>query len=66
MNSSSSSTSSKVIQIDNKDSEQLATINEKVNLTKNQHEVLQMVCNFYEIKHISLVYYHYPSNRCSP
>jgi hypothetical protein len=50
MNRSSSSTSSKVVQIDNEDSEELVTINEKVNLTKNQHEVLQMVCNFYEIK----------------
>ena len=40
MNRSSSSTSSKVVQIDNEDSEELVTINEKVNLTKNQHEVL--------------------------
>jgi NRPS condensation-like uncharacterized protein len=55
MNRSSSSTSSKVVQIDNEDSEELVTINEKVNLTKNQHEVLQMVCNFYEIKHLSLL-----------
>ena len=49
MNSSSSSTSSKVIQIDNKYSEQLVTINEKVNLTKQQNEVLQMICNSYEM-----------------
>jgi NRPS condensation-like uncharacterized protein len=55
MNRSSSSTSSKVVQIDNEDSEELVTINEKVNLTKNQHEVLQMVCNFYKIKHLSLL-----------
>jgi NRPS condensation-like uncharacterized protein len=55
MNRSSSSTSSKVVQIDNEDSEELVTINEKVNLTKNQHEVLQMVCNFYEIKSLSLL-----------
>ena len=55
MNRSSSSTSSKVVQIDNEDSEELVTINEKVNLTKNQHEVLQMVCNFYEIKPLSLL-----------
>jgi hypothetical protein len=54
MNRSSSSTSSKVVQIDNEDSEELVTINEKVNLTKNQHEVLQMVCNF-EIKPLSLL-----------
>jgi hypothetical protein len=54
MNRSSSSTSSKVVQIDNEDSEELVTINEKVNLTKNRHEVLQMVCNF-EIKPLSLL-----------
>ena len=44
--SSSASTSSKVIPT--KDSE-LVTINEKVNLTKEQNEVLQMICNSYEM-----------------
>jgi hypothetical protein len=31
------------------DSNDVITINEKVNLTKNQHEVLQMVCNSYKM-----------------
>jgi hypothetical protein len=46
ISSSSASVSSKVIST--KDSE-LVTINEKVNLTKEQNEVLQMICNSYEM-----------------
>jgi hypothetical protein len=46
ISSSSTSVSSKVIST--KDSE-LVTINEKVNLTKEQNEVLHMVCSSYEM-----------------
>jgi hypothetical protein len=55
MNSQSSSSASsstttsippKVIQTKNSE---LVTINEKVNLTKEQNEVLQMICNSYEM-----------------
>ena len=46
MSSSSVSVSSKVIPT--KDSK-LVTINDKVNLTKEQNEVLQMICNSYEM-----------------
>jgi hypothetical protein len=46
MSSSPGSVPSKVIPT--KDSE-LVTINEKVNVTKEQNEVLQMVCNSYEM-----------------
>ena len=46
MSSSSASVSSEVIPT--KDNE-LVTINEKVNLTKEQNEVLQMICNSYEM-----------------
>src|SRR5215204_5633665 len=46
ISSSPASVPSKVIT--NKDSE-LVTINEKVNLTKEQNEVLQMICNSYEM-----------------
>jgi hypothetical protein len=46
ISSSSASAPSKVIPP--KDSE-LVTINEKVNLTKKQNEVLQMVCGSYEM-----------------
>ena len=53
MSSSSSSTSSSPTSvrskaIPTKDSE-LVTINEKVNLTKEQNEVLKMICNSYEM-----------------
>jgi hypothetical protein len=44
--SSPATVRSKAIQT--KDSE-LVTINEKVNLTKKQNEVLQMICNSYEM-----------------
>lgn len=52
MNTPSSSVSptsipSKVIQTNDRNLEELVTINEKVNLTKEQNEVLQMVCNSY-------------------
>jgi len=55
MNSSSSSASpstttpSKVIQTNNRVPRELVTINEKVNLTKEQNEVLQMICNSYRM-----------------
>lgn len=55
MNTSSSSVSSstsvppKVIQTNNSDPSELVTINEKVNLTKEQNEVLRMICNSYEM-----------------
>ena len=39
----------KGIQTNNRDSSKLVTINEKVNLTKEQNEVLQMICNSYEM-----------------
>jgi hypothetical protein len=42
--SSSSSTSSSPTSVPPK-----VTINEKVNLTKEQNEVLQMICNSYEM-----------------
>src|SRR5215208_4582042 len=45
----SSPTESKVIQTNNADSNNVITINEKVNLTKNQYEVLQMICNSYQM-----------------
>jgi hypothetical protein len=37
------------IQTNNRDPSELVTINEKVNLTKEQNEVLQMICNSYEM-----------------
>ena len=46
MSSSPASVPSNVIST--KDSK-LVTINEKVNLTKEQNEVLQMICNSYEM-----------------
>lgn len=47
--SSSSSAASKVIQTNNKEEhEELVSITEKVNLTKNQYEVLNIICNTYE------------------
>ena len=45
--SPSSPTKSKVIQTNNANN--VITINEKVNLTKKQNEVLQMICNSYEM-----------------
>jgi hypothetical protein len=47
--SSSTSVTSKVIQTNNSDPSTLVTINEKVNLTKEQNEVLKMICNSYEM-----------------
>src|SRR5256885_4399010 len=50
MNSSSSSSpSSKVNKTYSKDPADLVTINEKVNLTKDQHEVLNIICKTYQI-----------------
>jgi hypothetical protein len=43
------SAASKVIQTNNKeDHEELVSITEKINLTKKQHEVLNIICNTYE------------------
>ena len=47
--SSSTSVPPKVIQTDNSNPSELVTINEKVNLTKEQNEVLRMICNSYEM-----------------
>ena len=49
--SSSTSTSvpPRVDQTNNSDPSELVTINEKVNLTKEQNKVLQMICNSYEM-----------------
>jgi len=50
MNSSSSSfASSKVNKTYSKDPANIITINEKVNLTKDQQEVLNIICNTYQI-----------------
>jgi hypothetical protein len=50
MNSSSSSfASSKVNKTYSKGPANLVTINEKVNLTKDQQEVLNIICNTYQI-----------------
>ena len=50
MNSSSSSfASSKVNKTYSKDPANIITINEKVNLTKDQHKVLNIICNTYQI-----------------
>jgi len=49
MNSSSSSPSSKVNETYCKDPANVITINEKVNLTKDQHKVLNIICNTYQI-----------------
>ena len=47
--SSMPSAASKVIQTNNKeDHEELVSITEKINLTKKQHEVLNIICNTYE------------------
>jgi hypothetical protein len=50
-NSSSSPASSKPIHTHNKNknaADDTITINEKISLTKNQYEVLNMICNSYE------------------
>jgi hypothetical protein len=44
----------KVIHPSDKDPSNLVTINEKVNLTKNQQEILQMVCNSYQNEHFRI------------
>jgi hypothetical protein len=50
MNSlSSSSPSSRVNETYSKDPANLVTINEKVNLTKDQQEVLNIICDTYQI-----------------
>jgi hypothetical protein len=50
MNSSpSASTPSKSNETYSKDPDNLITINEKVNLTKDQHEVLNIICDTYQI-----------------
>ena len=50
MNSSSSSSpSSKVNKTYSKATANLVTINQKVNVTKDQHEVLNIICNTYQI-----------------
>jgi hypothetical protein len=54
MNGSLTSSSGKVNHTynnnnDENDPNNVVTINEKVNLTKNQHEVLQMICNSYQM-----------------
>jgi sulfur relay (sulfurtransferase) DsrC/TusE family protein len=45
---SRSSSLSKVNEIQSKDPAKLVTINEKVNLTKKQYEVLKIICDTYE------------------
>jgi hypothetical protein len=48
-NSSMPPATSKVIQTnDNKDHKELISITEKINLTKKQYEVLNIICNTYE------------------
>lgn len=47
--SSSTSVPPKVVQTNNSDPSELVTINEKVNLTKEQNEVLRMICNSYQM-----------------
>jgi len=46
--SSSSSLSSKMKETHSKDHAKLITINEKVNLTKKQFDVLKIICDTYE------------------
>jgi hypothetical protein len=51
MNSLSSSTTPlRVNENYSKDPANLVTINEKVNLTKDQHEVLNIICKTYQIR----------------
>jgi hypothetical protein len=52
--SSAALSESKVIHPSDKDPSNLVTINEKVNLTKNQQEILQMVCNSYQNEHFRI------------
>jgi hypothetical protein len=49
--SSSTATSAppKVTRTNNRDPKELVIMNEKVNLTKEQNEVLQMICNSFEM-----------------
>jgi hypothetical protein len=49
--SSSTATSAppKLSRTNNREPSEFVTINEKVNLTKEQNEVLQMICNSYEM-----------------
>jgi hypothetical protein len=47
--SSPTSVPPKGTQTNNSDPRELVTIDEKVNLTKQQNEVLQMICNSYEM-----------------
>lgn len=42
------SSSSKLTHTDKDAVDDIITINEKINLTKEQHEVLNMICNSYE------------------
>jgi hypothetical protein len=52
MNSSPSSSASKSTHVNNKNkdgSDDIMTINEKINLTKQQHHVLKIMCDTYEI-----------------
>jgi hypothetical protein len=44
-----SSSSSRINETYSKDPTDLVTFNEKVNLTKDQHEVLNIICNTYQI-----------------
>jgi hypothetical protein len=44
----SNSSSSKLTHTDKDAVDDIITINEKINLTKEQHEVLNMICNSYE------------------
>src|SRR5215831_5976801 len=49
-NSSLSHATSKAIQTNNKDPvDTVITINEKVNLTKQQHQVLKIICDIYQM-----------------
>jgi hypothetical protein len=48
MNSSVSTTTSRTISNNSKAHKEQVTINEKINLTKNQYEVLNIICNTYE------------------
>ena len=48
MNSSASTVTPHTIQNNNKDHKELVTITEKINLTKNQYEVLNIISNTYE------------------
>jgi hypothetical protein len=47
--STSTSVPPKVVKTNNEKLNNMVTINEKVNLTKKQNEVLHMICNSYEM-----------------